>query len=140
MNTSQLLSNPDQLPSNKLFEKILSKQLLQTYLQIENIVSALGLNAEWRYYNDGKAWLCKITDKKKTIAWLSLWKDCIKTSFYFTEKTREGVMLLDISNDIKTSFAEAKTIGKLIPLILILEQPNQADDFKKIAVYKMTLK
>ena len=140
MNTTQLLTDPNQIPSNKLFEVILSKQLLQTYLQIENIISALGLNAEWRYYHDGKAWLCKITDKKRTIAWLSLWKDCIKTSFYFTEKTREGVMLLDIGNDIKTSFAEAKTIGKLIPLILIIEQPNQADDFKKIAEYKITLK
>lgn len=86
MNTTQLLTDPDQLPDNKLFEDILSKQLLHTYLQIENIVSALGLNAEWRYYHDGKAWLCKITNKKKTIAWLSLWNDCIKTSFYFTEK------------------------------------------------------
>lgn len=140
MNTTQLLTDPDQFPDNKLFEDILSKQLLHTYLQIENIVSALGLNAEWRYYHDGKAWLCKITNKKKTIAWLSLWNDCIKTSFYFTEKTHEGVMLLDINNDIKTSFAQSKTIGKLIPLILIIEQPNQANDFKKIAEYKMTLK
>lgn len=140
MNTTQLLTDPDQLPSNELFEAILSKQLLQTYLQIENIISALGLNTEWRYYHDGKAWLCKITNKKKTIAWLSLRSDCIKTSFYFTEKTREGVMLLDIGNDIKTFFAQAKTIGKLTPLILIIKRPNQADDFKKIAEYKMTLK
>lgn len=140
MNTTQLLTDPDQLPSNELFEVILSKQLLQTYLQIENIISAFGLNTEWRYYHDGKAWLCKITNKKKTIAWLSLWSDCIKTSFYFTEKTREGVMLLDIGNDIKTFFAQAKTIGKLTPLILIIKRPNQADDFKKIAEYKMTLK
>lgn len=140
MNITQLLTDPDQLPSNELFEVILSKQLLQTYLQIENIISAFGLNTEWRYYHDGKAWLCKITNKKKTIAWLSLWSDCIKTSFYFTEKTREGVMLLDIGNDIKTFFAQAKTIGKLTPLILIIKRPNQADDFKKIAEYKITLK
>lgn len=139
MNTTQLLTDPDQLPDNKLFEEILSKQLYETYQQIENIISALGLTAEWRYYHDGKAWLSKITNKKKTIAWLSLWNDCIKTSFYFTEKTREGVMLLDINNDIKTSFAQAKTIGKLIPLILTIEQPNQADDFKTIAAYKMAI-
>jgi len=49
-------------------------------------------------------------------------------------------MLLDIGNDIKTSFAQAKTIGKLIPLILTIGQPDQADDFKKIAVYKMHVK
>ncbi|MDD2284538.1 MAG: DUF3788 family protein [Paludibacter sp.] len=98
------------------------------------------MTAEWRYSHDGKAWLCKVTNKKKTIAWLSLWNHCIKTSFYFTDKTREGVMLLDIGNDIKTSFAQAKTIGKLIPLILTIGQPDQADDFKKIAVYKMHVK
>lgn len=140
MNTIQLLTNPDQLPDNKLFEEILCKQLYQTYLQIESSISALGLSAEWRYYHDGKAWLCKITHKKKTVAWLSLWNHCIKISFYFTEKTREGVMLLDVGNDIKTSFAQAKTIGKLIPLMLDLDQPDQIDGFTKTAIYKMNLK
>lgn len=29
---------------------------------------------EWRYYKDGKSWLCKITQKNKTIVWISLWE------------------------------------------------------------------
>jgi len=140
MHSIQLLTDPDQLPDNKLFEGILSEQLNQIYLQIETIISALGLTAAWHYYHDGKAWLCKITHKKKTIVWLSLWNHCIKTSFYFTEKTREGVMSLGIDNDIKSSFAQANTIGKLIPLILIIERVDQSDDFEKIAAYKMSLK
>lgn len=140
MNSTQLLSDPDQLPGNELFKEILNKQLYQTYLQIENIISTLGLKTEWRYYHDGKAWLYKITFKKTTIAWLSFWNECIKISFYFTEKTREGVMQLDIGNDIKSAFARAKTIGKLIPIILELEQPEQIQNFTRIAAYKMNLK
>lgn len=65
MHSIQLLTDPDQLPGNKLFEGILSEQLNQIYLQIETIISALGLTAEWHYYHDGKAWLCKITHKRK---------------------------------------------------------------------------
>ena len=49
-------------------------------------------------------------------------------------------MQLDIGNDIKSAFARAKTIGKLIPIILELEQPEQIQNFTRIAAYKMNLK
>ena len=32
--------------------------------------------AEWRYYNDGKSWLYKITKKKKTICWVAVYPTC----------------------------------------------------------------
>jgi hypothetical protein len=37
---------------------------------------------QWRYYNDGKAWLCKVSYKKKTVFWLSVWEACFKVAFY----------------------------------------------------------
>jgi hypothetical protein len=33
---------------------------------------------EWDYYKDGKSWLCKIINKKKTICWLSIKNTGIK--------------------------------------------------------------
>ncbi len=104
------------------------------------MVSEMGLSHEWRYYNDGKAWLCKITHKKKTVAWLSLWENTFKTGFYFTEKTGAGIISLDIDNKIKSSFSQNKPIGKLLPLTLEIDHKNKLEDFRKIAEYKMALK
>lgn len=139
-NCKQLLRNPEQIPNKELFEEILSKQLLQTYKEIEKIIADFGLLIEWRYYKDGKAWLCKITGKKKTIVWISLWENLIKSSFFFTEKNRSGIESLPIDTKIKTSFSKEKPIGKLIPLILEIDNIAKLDDFKKIIEYKLSLK
>ena len=101
-NSAQLLRNPEPEPGDRLFSDILSEQLYQTYEELLKMVSEMGLSHEWRYYNDGKAWLCKITHKKKTVAWLSLWENTFKTGFYFTEKTGAGIISLDIDNKIKS--------------------------------------
>lgn len=138
--SKQLLKNPEQKPSDKLFKELLSEQLYQTWDELQKMLSEIGLVHEWRYYNDGKAWLCKITHKKKTVVWLSFWENCIKTSYFFTDKTRDGIMNLDIDNTTKTSFLQEKKIGKLIPLTLNINHKNQLDEFKKITEYKMALK
>jgi len=135
-----LLRDPLQEPGDKLFREILSEQICQTYEELLKIVSEMGLSHEWRYYNDGKAWLCKITHKKKTVAWLSLWGNAFKTGFYFTEKTGAGIESLDINSKIKSSFSTNKPIGKLIPLTLEIDNLTKLNDFRKIAEYKMALK
>jgi len=139
-NCKQLLRNPEQIPNEELFEEILPKQLLQTYKEIEKIIANFGLFIEWRYYNDGKAWLCKITGKKKTIVWISLWENIIKSSFFFTEKNRTGIESLPIETKIKTVFSKEKSIGKLIPLILEIDNIVELDNFKRIIEYKLSLK
>jgi len=135
--SEQLLRDPQQKPDVKLFKIILNEQL---YEELQNILSEIGLSSEWRYYNDGKSWLYKITYKKRTIAWLSLWEYFFRASFYFTEKTRNGIMKLDIEDNLKSSFLEDRMIGKLIPLILKIDDPGKLLDFRRIAEYKMSLK
>lgn len=136
----QLLRNPEQKPGEKLFKEILSEQLYQVYEELQDLLLKMGLSHEWRYYNDGKAWLYKITHKKKTVAWLSVWEDTFKTGFYFTEKTGAGIMSLDIDSKIKSSFSQSKPIGKLLPLALEINNKGKLEDFRKIAEYKMTIK
>lgn len=46
---------------------------------------------QWRYYNDGKSWLLKVTKKAKTIFWLSVIKDSFRMTFYFTDKAEEAI-------------------------------------------------
>ena len=138
--SEQLLRDPQQKPDIKLFKIILNEQLYHVYEELQNILSEIGLSSEWRYYNDGKSWLYKITYKKRTITWLSLWEYFFKASFYFTEKTRNGIMKLDIGDDLKSSFIEQRMIGKLIPLILKIDDPGKLRYFRRIAEYKISLK
>lgn len=139
-NCKQLLRNPDQIPNEELFKEILSKQLLETYIELQKIISGYGLIAEWRYYKDGNSWLCKVIQKKKTIVWISLWENFFKSSFFFTEKSRSGIERLNIDKGIKVSFSKTKSIGKLIPVILDLGNVSELENFKKLIDYKLSLK
>lgn len=99
-----------------------------------------GLNIEWRYYNDGKAWLGKIQYKKKTILWLSIWEGFFKTSFNFTEKHLEAIATLDISASIKENIKNEKPSGRLIPMIIDIKTEEQLKDLLTIVRFKKSLK
>jgi hypothetical protein len=138
-NFKQLLRDSEQIPNESLFKEILSGPLFQTYLEIQNIFTNIGLSSEWRYYNDGKSWLCKVTHKKKTIVWISLWEFFFKAGFYFNEKNRGGIKDLDINQKNKDTFEKAQPIGKLFPLTLDIKNINDLNDFKKIIEYKINI-
>lgn len=139
-NYKQHLRDPEEIPNDDLFKKILSKQLLQTYQEIQKTMSDMKLFAEWRFYNDGKSWLWKITARKKTIVWISLWENHFKSSFYFTEKHQSGIEGLNISADIKAAFSKTKPTGKLTPVILYLKNVSDLENFKQLIDYKLSLK
>ncbi len=140
-NETILLREKEIEPTDKVLENVLGKELFIIYQEIIEILSdEFNLESQWRFYRDGKAWLCKVVYKKKTILWLSIWKNYIKTGFYFTEKTGIGVLELDIDNKIKEVFEVAKPIGKLIPLIIDIDQQKQVKDLKEVIRYKKGLK
>lgn len=100
----------------------------------------LGLSPQWNYYNDGKAWLCKVVFKKKTVFWLSVWEGYFKVAFYFTEKNCDAICGLDIAPEIKQAFMSANHIGKLIPLVVSVRSSDQLPDLLRIITYKKGLK
>ncbi len=74
-----------------------------------------------------------------TVVWISLWENLVKAGFYFTQKTRPGVLDLPLSPGMKTLFAEAKPVGKLIPLILDIKDETSLPDFITLINHKKTL-
>lgn len=136
----QLLRDPEIAPSAEVI-KIALGENFRVYEEFMRKVSDCGLTAEWNYYRDGKAWLCKvINSKKKTIFWLSIWDGFFKTSFIFTLKNCSGIDDLNISDSIKENFAKGKNAGKFLPLILDIRQTDQLKDFLQIVEYKKALK
>lgn len=142
MDEIQLLRDAEITPTMDVLENIVGKDIFSVYEKIYKTItsSEFELNPEWNFYKDGKAWLCKVSYKKKTVFWLSVWDTGIKTSFYFTEKTRSGVLELAINEELKQHFENAKLIGKLIPLTLVVENKTQLDDLKTLIIYKKALK
>ena len=141
MESQMALRNAEIFPSDKVLKDTLGDvyDVLESFLAtITN--EAYLLSFEWRYYNDGKAWLCKVQHKKKTILWLSVWEGFFKVSFFFTEKHLEAIAALDISEAIKTELASAKAIVRLIPMIFNINNASQLEELLTVVRFKKTLK
>lgn len=139
-NFKQLLRNPDQEPSDTLFKSILDESIYKIMKEIDQNFITTGIDLEWRYYKDGKAWLGKATCRKKTIVWISIWANFIKASFYFTEKNSPGVLGLSFNEEIKSTFSSTRPTGKLIPLIVNIKDEESFQDFKTLLNYKKNLR
>ena len=136
-----LLNDPEQPPTDELLKSILGDGF-SVYTDVMKTVTseAHGLIPEWRYYNDGKSWLCKMVFKKKTVFWLSVWDGCFKAGFYFTERHLQGIGELDIDPGIKDTLSKAKPFGSLYPVTLEMRKKEQIGDLLSLTEYKKKLK
>ena len=138
---TRLLRDKEVYPNKEVLENALGESYL-AFIELFDTISneQYALVSEWRYYKDGQSWLCKVSNKKKTVCWISVWNEFFKTGFYFTEKTLLGINELNIEKDIKDDFRQSKNIGKLIPLVINVSRKEQIDDVLKIIKYKKKLK
>lgn len=140
-NAILLLREKESEPTPEVLENVMGKDLFMIYQELIEIFNhEFSLEPQWHFYKDGNSWLCKVVHQKKTILWLSVWNNCIKTGFYFTEKTGKGVLELAIDDQIKKRFEQAKPVGKLIPLNFEINHQNQMNDLKEVLKYKKELK
>jgi hypothetical protein len=139
--STQLLRDAAILPTPEVIEKALGDACEAYQLLSEKIKDDhFQLTEEWRYYNDGKAWLCKVVFKKKTVFWLSVWEGFFMIGFYFADKYRNEVEALDIDAKLLDDFRSNKNIGKLLPLNVAVDKQEQIDDLLKIISMKKRLK
>lgn len=108
------------------------------YQTMLELIEKYALTIEWRYYKDGKSWLCKVQRKKKTILWLSVWTSCFKISFFFAQKNVESIVELPIADVIKQEFLAQKAVGKLLPIIIAVNNEATLTDIESIMKYKLT--
>jgi hypothetical protein len=95
---------------------------------------------EWRYYHDGKAWLCKVQKKKKTIVWMSAWKGFMQATIYVPEKFAEGIYRLNLSEARKVEIRQTRKVGKSTPCIFKVRNREVVEDFIQVMQFKLALK
>jgi len=128
-----LLNEQEIFPNSDVLKKNLGKSYTVFEELSEMLTNEQGLIFDWKYYKDGKAWLCKVSNKKKTVFWLSVWDGFFKTSFFFLERHLEGIAALEIDEN---SFTLEKEWGKMIPLIFNISDKKQLPDLLKVIEFK----
>ncbi|HNZ29057.1 MAG TPA: DUF3788 family protein [Candidatus Goldiibacteriota bacterium] len=123
-------------------EKVLQGILGKSYIAYSSLIELFNNNEmihEWRYYRDGKAWLCKVQKKKRTIVWMSAWKGYMKATVYIPKKYLRQIYKLDISDKAKDKIRLTKNVGKSKPCIFEIRDKKILKDFEKVMLLKIEL-
>lgn len=146
----QLLRSSDIQPSSDVIAKALG-EASNAYIKFINELASHDIQLEWRYYDDGKAWLAKGLYKwtgvrggqnKTTIFWLSIWDGFFKMTIYVPEKARADVFSLPLDNEVKLMIADSKQMGKLkyFPLVFDLCSDEMFDAVFSLADFRKSIK
>ena len=136
-----ILTDKNQFPT----EEIIFSHIGKSKIFWESIFKYIHTNhpdftEQWRYYNDGKSWLLKITKKSKTIFWLSIIQSSFNITFYFGDKAEPAIMESSISGTLKTQFKEGKRFGKIRGLTLLMNNKKNIEFAKELISIKINIK
>ncbi len=95
---------------------------------------------EWRFYKDGKSWLCKVVRKKKTVCWVSIWNQAFRTTFYFTARSDQEIDRLPIAQELRIAYRAQSGSGKLKPITIQVSSKRALRDVFTLFEYKSRLK
>ena len=136
-----LLTNKDIIPDDEYIFSIIGdkKNLWQSimnhiHLNYENT------SGQWNYYNDGKRWLFKMVQKKKTIFWIGILEDTFRISFWFSDKAESIINDSDLPGKIKDDFKTAKKYGSIRAVSIIMKETSDIDNVLKLIAIKHKIK
>ena len=99
-----------------------------------------GYSGEWRYYNDGKSWLYKITKKTKTICWVSVYRGKFTTTFYFPDRAERLIVNSTLRKKYIEQFVNGRYYGKTRGLTVSIRRVADLSTTKKLIAIKEELK
>lgn len=147
-NKYQLLRDPKVNPTDEIIAEGLGSAI-NAYIKFIDRLEHNDIKLmDWRYYNDGKAWLSKgeykwITNrgtvKARPIFWLSIWRGFFKVSFFFSAKTQPELLTLPISQEAKNLIKNTTAMGKtmkFIPVVFYVSDDKHLDDLLVLAQFR----
>lgn len=136
---SPVLNNPNQFPTEDIIFSSIgkNKSLWESFFGHihENHPE---ISEEWRYYNDGKSWLLKVTSKSKTIFWLSIIGKSFRATFYFPVKAEEAIFESKISDDLKNQYRDKKG-NKIRGITINFKNKKDINFAKELLEIKLTI-
>jgi hypothetical protein len=98
------------------------------------------ISGSWNYYNDGKQWLYKLVQKKKTIFWLAVMKDTFRVTFYFGDKAEPLILASDLPESVKDEFVSGKHYGKIRAITTKMAGQSDVEKVLKLIDIKTRMK
>jgi len=97
-------------------------------------------SGEWRYYNDGKSWLHKITKKTKTICWVSVYRGGFTTTFYLPDRAESLIANSTLRKKYIEQFVNGRRFGKTRGLTVDIRRVADLSTTKKLIAIKENFK
>ena len=133
------LTDENTFPDENILKKILGRSY-NAYSELLKLYKKSELTYEWRYYRDGKAWLCKVQRKKRTIVWMSAWKGYMQATIYFPVRFLEDILQLNITEKTKNTILKTQNVGNSKPCIFEVRNKEVLRDLKKVMQFKILAK
>jgi hypothetical protein len=136
-----ILTDKDLFPTEKVIFSHIGKNKTHWQSLFEFIhTNHPDFSEQWRYYNDGKSWLLKVTRKSKTIFWLTVIKNYFRITFYFTDRAEETINKSSISDELKKQFKEGKHYGKIRGLTVTFKNKKDVEYAMALIAIKLSIK
>ena len=131
------LNDKDEYPNDEVLSRYLGK-VKNTWDSFADLLdeSYPSFSREWRYYKDGKNWLYKITKKKKTICWVSIYNNKFKTTFYFPDKAEELITASKLKKAYIDQFIHGKKYGKIRGVTVEIKKSTDLNSIKTLIEIK----
>lgn len=133
------LTDKSVYPDESILRGVLGRSY-QAYCALLELFDRNEMLHEWRYYADGKAWLCKVQKKKRTIVWMSVWKGFMKAGIYIPERLLDKVFELPMSEETKERIRTTKNVGKSKPCIFEIRNQKILKDMDIVMQFKIQTK
>jgi len=98
------------------------------------------VSGSWNYYNDGKQWLFKLVQKKKTIFWGGILRDTFRISLWFSDKAIPLIEDSDLPDTIKADFITSKKYGAIRAVSIKVFNNADVENVIKLIVIKQKIK
>jgi hypothetical protein len=136
-----VLTDPAVQPTEELIFSIIGENSVYW----EKIVDYLydhhtDITEEWRFYNDGKAWLYRALRKKNTIYWIGVQEGTFRISFWLSEKAIPMIESSDLPERIKEEYRNAKPFNHSRCVTVIMGSDEDLENVMKLIDLKMKIK
>ncbi len=136
-----VLGDKNIFPSDEYLQSIIGDKMIMWRELLRYVKDKYkDITEEWRYYNDGRQWLFKMQQKKKTIFWASVLKDTFRITFYFGNKAEPLIEGSTVPPKIKDDFRNAVRFGALRPITTIVNENQDLDNIIKLIDVKVKIK
>ena len=135
------LNDKSEYPSDKILKHYLGGAKDPWDAFIEFLADSYSdFSQEWRYYDDGKSWLYKITRKSKTICWVSVFRGKFTTTFYFPDRAEKLIANSTLRKKYIDQFTNGRHYGKTRGLTVDIRKVSDLSTTKKLIAIKSDFK